>query len=116
MEVRQFIRPNVAASAIAHLSVLGLVIFFTEVHPFGSVTAEPITVDIVTSDQLKQDETKPALDLPQTTPFPNTDSLTKEDAKAGFEKLPAATSAEPQKATPAPPQKEQKETRREAAL
>ena len=42
---RQFIRTGIAASAIAHLSVLALVLFFAEVHPFGSVTAEPIAVD-----------------------------------------------------------------------
>src|SRR5215475_1884106 len=95
MEVRQFIRPDVAASAIAHLSVLGLVFFLSEVHPFGSVTAEPITVDIVTADQVEkaetrpdQAETKPELDLSLPTPFPSSDSLTKEDTKAGFEKPP----------------------------
>jgi hypothetical protein len=124
MEVRQFIRPDVAASAIAHLSVLGLVIFFTEVHPFASVTAEPITVDIVTADQLKQaetkpdkpdkPETKPDLDLSRPTPFPSTDSLTKEDAKAAFEKPPAAPDAAT--ASPTPPQKEQKKETRQAAL
>ena len=43
---------GIAASAIAHLSCLMLVMFFTEVHPFGSVTAEPITVDIVTPDEV----------------------------------------------------------------
>jgi hypothetical protein len=124
MEVRQFIRPDVAASAIAHLSVLGLVIFFTEVHPFASVTAEPITVDIVTADQLKQaeakpdkpekPETKPDLDLSRPTPFPSTDSLTKEDTKAAFEKPPAAPEAA--KASPASPQREQKNETRQAAL
>jgi hypothetical protein len=124
MEVRQFIRPDVAASAIAHLSVLGLVIFFTEVHPFASVTAQPITVDIVTADQLKQAETKPDkpekpeskpdLDLSQPTPFPSTDSLTKEDTKAAFEKPAAAPDAA--KSSPTSPQKEQKKDTRQAAL
>jgi outer membrane biosynthesis protein TonB len=114
MEVRQFIRPDVAASAIAHLSVLGLVFLLSEVHPFGSVTAEPITVDIVTADQMKAEtkpdkaDTKPDLDL--SLPKPSMDSLTKEDTKAGFEKLPAA------KDSPTPPQKEQKKDTRQAAL
>ena len=122
MGVRQFIRPDVAASAIAHLSVLGLVILFTEVHPFGTVTAEPITVDIVSADQLekvdaKQDQAKPD----QSTSLPDTDSLTKEDAAAGLEK-PARPepSGAPQKTDSPEPQKEtgaqKKETRREAAL
>ena len=115
MEVRQFIRPDIAASAIAHLSVLGLVFFLSEVHPFGSVTAEPITVDIVTADQVEKAETKPdpaetkpELDL--SLPKLSMDSLTKEDTKAGFEKLPAA------KESPTPPQKEQKKEARQAAL
>jgi hypothetical protein len=117
MGVRQFIRPDVAASAIAHLSVLGLVFFLSEVHPFGSVTAEPITVDIVTADEVEkaetkpdQAETKPDLDLSLPKPFPSTDSLTKEDTKAGFEKPPAA------KESPTSPQKEQKKETRQAAL
>src|SRR5580704_14765397 len=68
MEVRQFIRPDIAVSAIAHLSVLALVILFTEVHPFGSVTAEPIAVDLVTSDEVdKQPDPTPS---PSPTPTP----------------------------------------------
>lgn len=46
---------GVTASAIVHLSFLVLVIFFSEVRPFGSVTAEPISVDIVTPDEVKSD-------------------------------------------------------------
>jgi outer membrane biosynthesis protein TonB len=108
-------RPDIAASAIAHLSVLGLVIFFTEVRPFGSVTAEPIAVDIVAADQLEKAEAKPD----QATQLPNTDSLTKEDAAAGLEKPAAPTpSASPQKTIAAEPQRETdtQKTRREAAL
>ena len=60
MQVRQFIRPDIAVSAIAHLSALALVVLFTEVHPFGSVTAEPIAVDLVTSDEIaKQPDPTP---------------------------------------------------------
>jgi len=47
MKPGQILRTGMTASAIAHLSALLLVLLFTEVHPFGSVTAEPITVDIV---------------------------------------------------------------------
>ncbi len=121
MQARQFIRPDIAASAVAHLSVLALVILFTEVHPFRSVTAEPITVDIVTADQIEKpeantDQTKPD----QATPFPNTDSLTKEDAAAGLQKPAPASSAAPQKVGSPDPQKDaspqKQETRREAAL
>ena len=36
---------------IGHLSILTAVLIFTEVHPFGTVTAEPITVDLVSPDE-----------------------------------------------------------------
>ena len=52
MNVRQYIRPDIVASAIAHLSVLAALLVLTEVHPFGGVTAEPITVDIVRLDEV----------------------------------------------------------------
>jgi hypothetical protein len=52
VEPGRFIRLGIAASAIGHLSVLTMVLIFAEVHPFGSVTAEPITVDIVSSDEV----------------------------------------------------------------
>jgi len=51
VEPRRFIRSGIAASAIGHLSILAAVLIFTEVHPFGAVTAEPITVDIVSPDE-----------------------------------------------------------------
>ena len=53
VEARQAIRAGIAASAVAHLSVLMLVLF-SEVHPFGAVTAEPIAVDIVTAEEVAQ--------------------------------------------------------------
>jgi hypothetical protein len=51
VEPRRFIRSGIAASAIGHLSVLAMVLISAEVHPFGSVTAEPITVDLVSLDE-----------------------------------------------------------------
>ena len=36
-----------------------LVIFFTEVHPFGSVTAEPISVDIVAPEEVTEGRRNP---------------------------------------------------------
>jgi hypothetical protein len=51
MKPRLAIRTGIAASAIAHLSAFMLVLLYTEVHPFGSVTAEQITVDIVTPEE-----------------------------------------------------------------
>jgi hypothetical protein len=51
MEPWRFIRSGIAASALGHLSALTMVLVFAEVHPFGSVTAEPITVDLVSPDE-----------------------------------------------------------------
>jgi hypothetical protein len=66
MDVRQLIRPEIAASALAHLSVLALVVLFSEVHPFGAVTTEPITVDLVTSEEVtKKPEPEETPQLPQ---------------------------------------------------
>jgi outer membrane biosynthesis protein TonB len=59
VETRQILRSGITASAIAHLSFLMLVIVFTEVHPFGSVTAEPIAVDIVTPDEVAEKAPEP---------------------------------------------------------
>jgi hypothetical protein len=53
MEPRRFIRSGIAASALGHLSALTMVLVFAEVHPFGSVTAEPITVDLVSPDEAR---------------------------------------------------------------
>lgn len=61
MESGQAIRTDIAVSAIAHLSVLMLVLLFSEVHPFGSATADPVAVDIVTSEEIEQKKPEPAL-------------------------------------------------------
>lgn len=65
MEPRRLIRSGIAASAIGHLSILTAVLIFTEVHPFGTVTAEPITVDIVSPDE--------AAKKPEPIPTPKTE-------------------------------------------
>jgi hypothetical protein len=70
MEVRQFIRPGVTLSAIVHVSALALIVLFSEVHPFGTVTAEPVAVDLVTPEEVgKQPEPDPT---PTPTPTPQT--------------------------------------------
>jgi hypothetical protein len=74
VEAQQILRSGITASAVAHLSLLALVIFLTEVHPFGAVTAETIAVDIVAPDEVteKASEQRPtskssdALDLSAT--------------------------------------------------
>jgi hypothetical protein len=58
MEPRKIIRTDIAASAIAHLTLVGLIILISEVHPFRSAPPETVTVDIVTPEQVKQEEAK----------------------------------------------------------
>jgi hypothetical protein len=82
MEVRQYIRPDIAVSAIAHLSILALVMLFTEVHPYAR-GSEPVAVDLVTPDQVEQgfdpaptptpqlpSSDLPSSDMPSSTPMP----------------------------------------------
>jgi hypothetical protein len=72
MKLRQVIATDMTASAIAHLSLLVLVFLFSEVRPFGSVTAEPIAVDIVTSQEVVEKKPEPA-----PTPQPDFSALEK---------------------------------------
>jgi hypothetical protein len=66
VEPGRFIRSGIAASALGHLSILAVVLVFAEVHPFGSVTAEPIAVDLVTPEEAVQVPEQPA--LPKSEP------------------------------------------------
>ncbi|PDT91614.1 hypothetical protein CO669_06380 [Bradyrhizobium sp. Y36] len=58
MELRTFIRTDIAASALAHLTLVALIIVISEVHPFRTQQPETVTVDIVTPEQVKQEEAK----------------------------------------------------------
>jgi hypothetical protein len=103
MELRRIIPTEITASAIAHVSLLTLVLLFSEVHPFGAVTAEQIPVEIVTPQDLAEKqappepplaENKPAEGKPEPAPAPQPD----------FSLLdkPAAATAPPPAAQPAP--------------
>jgi hypothetical protein len=122
MEPRQTIRAGITASAIAHLTVLMLVLFFADVHPFGSVTAETIAVDIVSPKEVaelpREPEPKPPEKPPPEKPLFEIPSFAKPEtsrspAPAAAAPAPAAASAQaaaPQKqaAQPAPvPDKQQ---------
>jgi hypothetical protein len=58
MEPRKLIRTDIAASAIAHLTLVALIIVISEVHPFHAAPPETVAVDIVTPEQVKQEEAK----------------------------------------------------------
>jgi hypothetical protein len=112
MNPGRILRAGITGSAIAHLSVLMLVLFFTEVHPYGSVTAEPITVDIVTPDEAppvpKKEEPAPE---PKAKPSDSFDLSSKPAA------APAAAASPPPEA-PQPPaaRPQQQQQQQQAAL
>jgi hypothetical protein len=106
MELRRIIPSDITASAVAHLSLLTLLVLFSEVHPFGAVTAEQIPVEIVTPQDLaEQQEQKP-----EATPSPQPDFTWLDKPPADTAPPPAAP---PPAASPAaapapaaPPQKQ----------
>jgi hypothetical protein len=104
LEQDQAIRTGVTASAIAHLSIVALLVLMSEVHPFGSST-EPIAVDIVTPQEIEQEKPKKKLEPEETTPFKLPDpavSAQQASSSPGAASEPArqAASAPPQSAPP----------------
>jgi len=97
------IRSGFAASAIGHLSVVAVVLIFAEVHPFGSVTAEPIAVDIVAPDEVAEKRPEP----PPTPSLPDLSLFANDAASGSTAPAPAAAegpAAQPQKqAAPSTP-------------
>jgi len=94
VEPRRFIRSGIAASAIGHLSILTAVLIFTEVHPFGTVTAEPITVDIVSPDEAAKAEPLPT---PKTEPSHSFDLSSKSASSSPAAAAAPAAATQPQK-------------------
>jgi hypothetical protein len=105
MDLRRIIPSDITASAIVHVSLLTLLLLFSEVHPFGAVTAEQIPVEIVTPQELAEQQTPPeappAENRPEPAPAPQPD----------FSQLdkPAAATAPPPAAPPAPAAPPQKQ-------
>jgi outer membrane biosynthesis protein TonB len=105
MELRRIIPTDITASAIAHVSLLTLLLLFSEVHPFGAVTAEQIPVEIVTPQELAEKQAPPdeppAENKPEPAPTPQPD----------FSLLdkPAAVTPSPPTAQPAPAARPQKQ-------
>jgi hypothetical protein len=113
MRVRQYIRPDITASAIAHLSVLALVFVFTEVHPFGVVTAEPIAVDIVRSDEIGT-KVEPDPDFQPQSPSSDGTAGSKQSSPAAQQ--PPAAAAQGESVAPSPQQQPARPNKKEAAL
>src|SRR5262245_19187263 len=94
MEPRRIIRTDIAASVVAHLTLVALIVLISEVHPFQAPPSDMVAVDIVTPEELKEKLSEPA-PSPQI-PLPD---LTAKDAKDKAEAS-ASSSAPP----PSPPQ------------
>ncbi|HKS20630.1 MAG TPA: hypothetical protein VJS63_15620 [Bradyrhizobium sp.] len=111
MEPQQALRTGVTASAIAHLSVVALVILFSDVHPFGAVTAEPIAVDIVTPQELEPAKPEP----PAEPKLPSLDlsvwdqkaPTAAPQAAARAQQAAAVSTPDPAPSEPAPAQRQQ---------
>jgi hypothetical protein len=111
LEPRRYIRSGIAVSALGHLSILAVVLIFAEVHPFGSVTAEPIAVDIVTSEEAAQVPEKP--EPPKPDPSDAFDLSSKSAPSEAPAPAPAPQAA-PSPETTAPAPSSQRPDRREA--
>lgn len=118
MELRKIIRTDIAASAIAHLTLVALVVVISEVHPFHAAPPETVSVDIVTPEQVKEEEAKAEEkaqeDVKDKTPEPLPDlKLPKLDItdKADAAPKPAdKPQASPQPPSQAPQQKQPQPT------
>src|SRR4029434_2677834 len=104
MELRRIIPSDITASAIAHVSLLTLFVLFSEVHPFGAVTAEQIPVEIVTPQELAEQQAppheSPAENKHEPAPSPQPDfSLLDKPASAAATPpaAPPPPAAQPQK-------------------
>jgi hypothetical protein len=105
MEPRRLIRSGIAASALGHVLALGLVVIFAEAHPFASVTAEPMTVDLVSPAEAPPPPAKEEpLPSPKTPPSDAADAAPKPAASSPPPSAPPPAAAQPQKqAAPSTP-------------
>lgn len=110
MELRRIIPSDITASAVAHVSLLTLLVLFSDVRPFGAVTADEVPVEIVTPQEIAEQqmpaEPPPAESKPEPPPpdFSRLDKPPAEPAPA-----PPSSSSSPPAAAPAPvaaPQKQ----------
>src|ERR1700747_2477866 len=97
MDLRRILHKDITASAGCQLSLLALLLLFSEVHPFGEVTAETVAVDIVTPQEIAEKataENKPE-PAPTPTPAPQLDFSLPDKAAAASAPAPAAQPSAP---------------------
>jgi hypothetical protein len=73
MNLRELIPVDVTASAVAHVSVLTLVLLLSEVHPFDVVAADTVPVDIVTPQDIEKKPEPTPSPSPSPSPSPTID-------------------------------------------
>jgi hypothetical protein len=105
---RLLIRPGTAVSVTTHVAVLILLLGDAGVRPFNTVTAETISVDIVSPDEVKEATKQVPLETPPPLDIPD---LSAKDQSAPT----AAPLQSQQQATPPAPQPNQKADARQAA-
>jgi hypothetical protein len=98
MNLRRIIPTDITASVLAHLSLLALLLLFSEVHQFGEVTAETIPVDVVTPQEIAEKAVPEHKPEPAATPTPT--------PQPDFSPLDNAPTPAPQQSAPARPQKQ----------
>jgi hypothetical protein len=120
--IRQFVRPEITASAIVHLSIVALLFAYAEGRPLGSLASQSVTVDVVTPDEIEK-KAEPAVspqlptDLgalaqPAETPVPlpavqpaspplrQAARSTRKDAAVRQQPEPSSAQSQPQTQTP----------------
>ena len=101
MEPRRIIRTDIAASALAHVMLVALIILISEVHPFHGSPTETVSVDIVTPDELKDELKDKAPEPPAEPQLPKLDLTMKDKAEAA-----APQQAKQAAPAPSPPQQQ----------
>jgi hypothetical protein len=111
MEQRRIIPSDLTASAVAHVALLTLLVLFSDVRPFGAVTAEEIPVEIVTQQDLAEQQVPSEPPPAETKPPPQPDftRLDKPPVETASSPSSPPAAAPASAATPAPspvPQKQ----------
>jgi len=113
MEIRQYMRPDLTVSAIAHLSLVAFVVIYTDVRPFRPVAEKTVPVEVVVLEEKKPDPPaapQPSPDLatvakPATPAAPAAQpgaSPPQQTAAPNFREMPPQQPISPQSQTPAP--------------
>src|SRR5215469_14348644 len=99
MEIRQYMRADVAASAVAHLSLVALVVIYTEIRPFVTPPEVTVPVEVVVADEPEQKPDPQPTPTPQ--PSPDFSMLAKPASLSASAASSPAAGLQPRAATPA---------------